>query len=325
MRALAAAALALIASANAWAVEAPRFDPSTGAVFPPERALQLTKPCSRLRFSGYEGTWAPGEKQIQALETRLAPFLADRMAYDHVSLEMFPIYYRQYGGVIIGGKHLIQVNGFTFNPELGERPPKIPDVVWQRYLTAHDWRNVANNGCDVGTSAFGVEYDPTDDSLHHFAFSNSLAIRPEGYDFGKRAIFSDDAARTLIEQCLYRDRRRTPEVWNPTLPDIEAFDLPLYRDTWPKVRRRSHSEYSDYYLPFAGYVESGHRLIFVHAISGDMIAEKAALEQKGNFSNPSDAWMAGPTRNCSDGRKSFGVSYDLTTGRFTDVVFSNSQ
>ena len=87
------------------------------------------------------GSWEPTADDIEKLESRLSrvsklqsqrgEFIADPSSY-----------YRQYIGIIVGGRKLIYVNAFDYG------------------MLRSDWRKRLINICDGGTSAWGVLYDP---------------------------------------------------------------------------------------------------------------------------------------------------------------------
>ena len=90
-----------------------------------------------------------------ALEQRLPDFL--RQMQPQLKLQQ---YYRQYVGVIAGGKKLIYLNAFI-SGGLAVNPNK-------------DWKTTAIIVCDGGDGFWGVEFDPADNAFHHYA-SNGVA------------------------------------------------------------------------------------------------------------------------------------------------------
>jgi hypothetical protein len=137
------AALAVPAAAATTAV-----NPAWGVIFPAEKAVQLTRQCSR-SAPRPEGAWQPTPEDIAKLEPGLTRTLAAAQVQPGA-------YYRQYGGLIVGGHHIIYVNG-------------------ARNAVVHgDWRNVAILICDGGALAFGVEYDPANGTFSHLEFNGQL-------------------------------------------------------------------------------------------------------------------------------------------------------
>ena len=143
---------ALIASALLWAGAAPAapmaVNPDWGVVFPAEQAVSLTRQCSRTAPRP-EGAWLPLPSDIARLDPALTSLLAGK------SLQP-AAYYRQYGGLVVNGRHVIYVNGV------------------RNAVVRGDWHTQAISICDGGQLAFGVEYDPATGSFAHFAFNGAL-------------------------------------------------------------------------------------------------------------------------------------------------------
>ena len=97
--------------------------------------------------SGDQGTWLPKHAQTADLEAKLGGLTRTVL----VAAQVQPgAYYRQYGGLIVGGHRIIYVNGFqramidSSQSKAGpSRLAAMPALV-----------------CDGGALAFGVEYDP---------------------------------------------------------------------------------------------------------------------------------------------------------------------
>jgi hypothetical protein len=135
------------------------LNPQWGTIFQPVQALQLAHQCSRAAPSPITAVWLPTPAQIAALEPRLSALLSSQLATYSKDRFSAADYYRQYGGLVVGGKQIIYVNGFN------------------RRLLASDganWLTRAVLICDGGIIAFGVEYDPGTGSFSHFAFNGHL-------------------------------------------------------------------------------------------------------------------------------------------------------
>ena len=119
-----------------------------GVVFPAEQAPLLARQCSRSAPRA-EGVWLPAVTDIAKLEAGLGNVL--------VQAKVQPgAYYRQYGGLVVGGRRIIYVNG-------------------ARNAIVHaDWRSVPISICDGGALAFGVEYDPATGRFANFTFNGHL-------------------------------------------------------------------------------------------------------------------------------------------------------
>ncbi len=158
------------------------LNPQWGAVFPPASAGHLLGQCSRGTPTPMQGTWNPSPDQIHLLEDSLSVLLDRQLAALGLPDSLRPHagdYYRQYAGVLVGGRRLIYVNGFhktqvaatrTFLTEhhndsaaLRNFPPAFRDSDY--------WRGVATVVCDGGEYYFGVEYDPETHRFGNFAFN----------------------------------------------------------------------------------------------------------------------------------------------------------
>lgn len=119
--------------------------PSHYVLLAPEEATFITAQCSR-SVPEVEGHWSPDEQHIQELE-RALPHLAKVEASGccliGVHIQHPERYFRQYAGVIIGGRHMIYVNAFP--PRTDEDP---------------SWEHEAVVVCDGGDGYWGVLWDP---------------------------------------------------------------------------------------------------------------------------------------------------------------------
>ena len=153
-----------------------------GAVFPPASAGQLLRQCSRGTPTPIRGTWNPSPDQVRLLEGPLSVLIDRQLSALRLPDSLRPHagdYYRQYAGVIVGGRRIIYVNGFhktqvaetrTFLTEhrndsaaLRNFPPASRDSDY--------WRGVPTVVCDGGEYYFGVEYDPETHRFRNFSFN----------------------------------------------------------------------------------------------------------------------------------------------------------
>ena len=130
-----------------------------------DAASTLLRQCSRRVPIVATGTWGPDAGTIAHLEGALFPVL--QQALDRrVSLSAEKLfaedYYRQYGGVVAGGKRVVYVNGFHrgFLALLGWTPER-----------AAEWRRVAVMVCDGGAWYFGALYDPETQRVESLDFN----------------------------------------------------------------------------------------------------------------------------------------------------------
>jgi len=84
---------------------------------------------------------------IRGLKTNLKP--------DDIDRNPAP-FFRQYGGLIIGGRKIIYVNAFRMRPR-----------------GVNDWHSRAFDICDGGSNFFGVEYNAESKSFGPFAFNGT--------------------------------------------------------------------------------------------------------------------------------------------------------
>src|ERR1700759_4933111 len=145
--------LAFLVAVALWPAAASAAGPSPlnpvwGVVFPAEQAPLLARQCSRATPRA-EGAWLPAPADIAKLEAGLGRVLTDAKVQPGA-------YYRQYGGLVVGGRHIIYVNGA------------------RNAVILPSWRGVPISICDGGALAFGVEYDPATGAFAHFAFNGHL-------------------------------------------------------------------------------------------------------------------------------------------------------
>jgi len=174
MKARVVFAIVLLASCSG-AVRHVVLDPTDGSVLSGSEALRALDQCSHYGPGDATATWVPSTKQIKELERRLPGFLRQQELRPPGSLRT---YYRQYVGVVRGGRQLIYVNGFPKNsiaddvafmgqfvrehPEVKLTAKEFPESM--RTLDA--WHSYAVVVCDGGSSYWGVLYDP---ETRHFS------------------------------------------------------------------------------------------------------------------------------------------------------------
>ena len=114
----------------------------TWTILPESAAAETQRLCSRGGPPAFEGTWVLTDADVREAEQRLVEL--SRLSGDGVleGISKPRQYYRQYIGLIIGGRKWIYINAFTSSRRVPE---------WRRRLT---------NGCDGGTAFWGVLYDP---------------------------------------------------------------------------------------------------------------------------------------------------------------------
>lgn len=140
------------------------FQPGTSVVFAGNAARQLVNQCSRREPGPVEGTWTPSTAQISELEPKLAALIERQLQCRGESPQLATAYYRQYGGLVIGGARTIYING-------------VASEVAERHYS-RNWRRRAMGLCDGGSLGFGAEFNPATGELANFTFDGSLTPPP---------------------------------------------------------------------------------------------------------------------------------------------------
>jgi hypothetical protein len=154
---------ALIHADGAFAMETAKFAPERGTIFPAERAMSLSQPCSRGGPENIQSVWTPQPEQIAQMEERLPKaYLDGKRALGYTANEV-PNYYRQYAGYVIGGEKIVYVNAFA--PPDGE-------------IASAKWRTSPFFMCDDG-AYFGVEYVVDTRTFKNFQIDGCLCITTE--------------------------------------------------------------------------------------------------------------------------------------------------
>ncbi len=124
----------------------------------------LLRQCSRRVPVVGAGAWSPDAATIAHLERALFPVLQralDRRVPPGEKL-FAEDYYRQYAGVIVGGRRVVYVNGF--------HREHLALAAWTP-ARAPDWRRIAVNVCDGGAGYFGAVYDPAAQRVESLDFN----------------------------------------------------------------------------------------------------------------------------------------------------------
>ena len=137
------------------------LDPAMGAILPAEKAQRFSQQCSRISPSPVTGTWAPTQADVAALEAVLGAELATQLLPEAGAKP--EDYYRQYAGLVTGGRKIIYVNGL--HRDAVERAPEAQQ---------NSWKTDPAMICDGGSITFGVEYDPASKTFSNFAFNGRV-------------------------------------------------------------------------------------------------------------------------------------------------------
>lgn len=135
------------------------LDPAKGVVLPADKAQRLAHQCSRKSPGPVTGVWLPSPDMIADLEASLGMELERRIAATPSAGVTPQDYYRQYGGILIGERQVIYVNGVAARTVERELPG------------GETWKTEPAMICDGGTITFGVEYDPATKTFSNFAFN----------------------------------------------------------------------------------------------------------------------------------------------------------
>jgi len=140
-----------------WVVAASAADVSDHVVIlPPSEGPTMIKQCSRSGPAEVTGFWLPSLADVAASEKRLQKLLRDSGREIDLGNS-----YRQYIGIVSGGKKLIYVNAFSGTI-----------LVHPGFRTS--WKKEALVACDGGEIFWGVEFDPVTQSFAHLAFNGRI-------------------------------------------------------------------------------------------------------------------------------------------------------
>lgn len=146
----------LVAVAAAVGCTHAQLEPGHSAVIPAQNAKIVARQCSRPSPPAFDEAWEPSAAQVAILEEDL-PELAKQRAKGCClvggRISDVASSWRQYVGLVVGGKKLIYINGFSTRG-LGERWMTEPEIM-----------------CDGGESAWGALYDPATRSFSELAFN----------------------------------------------------------------------------------------------------------------------------------------------------------
>src|SRR6266516_4116275 len=127
------------------------LNPAHASVLAPDSAAALVRQCSRDAPHSVEGTWTPSAADIAAFDVALEPVLVEALSHSFSPDSLRPklsSYYRQYVGIVLGGRRLIYVNGFQ-------------SIVLHDFPDSTAWQRTPVMVCDGGEAFFGAEYDPS--------------------------------------------------------------------------------------------------------------------------------------------------------------------
>lgn len=135
--------------------------PADAVILNGSAVATMLRQCSRAAPAAGEDTWQPTAADIAALEAALPAALAARQRPELTGASQG--WYRQYGGIVRGGRRFIYGN---FIPHPPATDPVRPD--------ADRWRSDVAIICDGGPAFFGVEYDLAAGRFTQIAFNGSV-------------------------------------------------------------------------------------------------------------------------------------------------------
>ena len=156
--ALAILTLLMGLSASSLAREAPP-PVARSVLLAADQAAPMVQQCSRA-VPRITGSWIPTAKDIKRLERDLVRIKGQRASAcctQSAKMDDASKYFRQYAGVVRGGRRLIYVNAFLNPPGAG------PDAV--------DWKQKPVIACGGGVDNWGVLYDPESRTFAQLAFN----------------------------------------------------------------------------------------------------------------------------------------------------------
>jgi hypothetical protein len=130
-------------------------------LLPPEKALLITKPCSRPSPANIDGVWIVPAEIVARLERDL-PSLWISMDVSTFHVANPGSYFRQYAGIIILGRKFIYINAAKSIDNRSDRSD------------LSEWKNGKSTVCDGGSSYWGVLYDPLIGEFSQFAFDGEF-------------------------------------------------------------------------------------------------------------------------------------------------------
>jgi hypothetical protein len=118
-------------------------DKDRSVILPESAAAELlTKTCSRPGPPKFETTWNPTLEDVQTMESQFVSLESLALKNKFGQMRRPKSYYRQYVGIIVGGRKLIYINAFC---NVDKKPPA-------------DWRDKPVMNCDGGCD-WGAVYD----------------------------------------------------------------------------------------------------------------------------------------------------------------------
>ncbi len=137
--------------------------PGRSAVLPQGMAAEVLRQCSRPAPS-FEATWQIAADDVDQLERdlpRLNGMKARGCCIAGAAIENVDQYFRQYAGIVVGGRRYIYINAFPVDT-FDDWPPQVP---------IPDWKQEPFQACDGGFAYWGVLYDPVTRRFSELAFN----------------------------------------------------------------------------------------------------------------------------------------------------------
>jgi len=133
------------------------FKPEWRAILPTSEGLKTARMCTRRSPGPIEDLWVPDATVVDRFEHALAPLLQGALERSPRKPKYTPAsYFRQYFGIVVGGRRLVYVNGVV--PSRPERD--LPSL-----------RTAFQGPCDGWESSFGAEFDVEAERVQNLAFN----------------------------------------------------------------------------------------------------------------------------------------------------------
>jgi hypothetical protein len=143
------------------------------------------------------------------------------------------------------------------------------------------------------------------------------AMAAQGLDADDGAVFSQETARDLLNQCSRNVPGPVQGAWQPTAEQIQSLETLLPKALEDAlVKRGEHPDRSRVYLrQYAGFIVGGHRIIYVNAFPHEFL--------NGVQSSTLD-WKFHATLVCDGGSAFFGAEFDPDKETFSHFEFNGA-
>lgn len=139
-------------------------DSASFTVLEGRHAGAVSKQCSRANPPRFDGTWQPSKQEVGDVEAHL-PLLqrlkASRCCIPGARVTNVHDYYRQYLGLVVGGRGVVYINAFSMRVAGAAQAPR-------------HWATEPMMFCDGGDAFWGAVYDPATKAFSELAFNGRI-------------------------------------------------------------------------------------------------------------------------------------------------------